>query len=470
MRRGWVVGACLGVATSCTPKPPAGFATTGDNLDSWTFPLVGPLENSLLFVPVSVNDKGPFLFALDPDAAVSVIDEEVVKEGRIRTDGGNGPKFVDENGATVPRFFAEVVSYEIGPLVVQGAKPTAVVKAHTFDFAGRRVYGVIGHDILLDTLALSFDRDLGIATLTVLDTFKHPDGVDVKFTLDDDKTAIKPGENRVKPMPRRIAKAIINGQEMSMHLDVGGVPNQLRESLWAKAGLEATERKGAVIDETGTSHDTTQVGTVAVLLDTAANEHALFVPYADKRWPDGEVEGTLGLDFFKPFKVAIDPTKHMFYLSPRGDAVAVTKQRIARWNDTGGLAKCEHPGCVVVKLIDPLAGKTPATPTPTPAPPPDASPPEAKADVPDASKPAHPGVVISVSRDPVIGGTDFEVVLAVIGKPQLPWLVINMPSNVDRVMGHLPSEWLDTTPTVIDISPYPRRCAGGGSCIDKFSP
>src|SRR5262249_56526411 len=107
--------------------------------------------------------------------------------------GGNGPRFVDETGTAVPRFFAEVLSYEIGPLVVQGAKPTAVVKAHTFDFAGRRIYGVIGHDVLLDTLALSFDRDLGTATLTVLDTFKHPEGgVDVKFTPDDDKTAIKP--------------------------------------------------------------------------------------------------------------------------------------------------------------------------------------------------------------------------------------------------------------------------------------
>src|SRR5206468_2766202 len=129
----------------------------------------------------------------------------------------------------------------------------------------------------------------------------------------------------------------------------------------------------------------------------------------------------------------------------------------------GGIAKCEHSGCVVVKLIDPLAGKTPATPAPM-APPPDAP------DAPDVAKPSHPGVVISVSRDGVIGGIDFEVVLAAVGKPQLPWLVINIPSNVDRVMGHLSSDWLDTTLTVIDISPYPRRCPGGGSCIDKISP
>jgi len=514
MRLGWVI-ACLGAlvpivgaGTACTPKPPPGFAGTNDNLDSWTFPLIGPLENSLLFVPVSVNDKGPFLFALDPDATVSVVDEDVVKEGRLRVDAGKGPRLVDESGTPQPRFFAEVLSYEIGPLVVQGAKPTLVVKAHTFDFAGRRVYGVLGHDVLLDTLALSFDRDAGTATLTVLDRFKAPDGATAfKYTGADNKTehpeADKAEDRRVRPLPRKLIKAVIAGQEVTMHVDLGGVPNLVREPLWSKLGLQAVEHKGGVIDEVGSTRETTQSATAPVLLGTVANEKSLFVPYIDKRWPDAELDGVLGLDFFKPFDVAVNWDTKTFYLAPRKDALAFTKQRMSRWNDTAGIAKCEHPGCVTVRLIDPLANKSGSAPAsiklPEPTPAPDApmrapdkaadpgqaptgpTPTPADGDKPaddndkpgdDKSadgKPGHPGLVLSVLRDPVIGGMDFEVVLAAVGKPSMPWLIVNLSSNVDRVMAHLSAEWLGVTLQVIDISPYPRRCPGGGSCIDKLS-
>jgi hypothetical protein len=78
--------------------------------------------------------------------------------------------------------------------------------------------------------------------------------------------------------------------------------------------------------------------------------------------------------------------------------------------------------------------------------------------------------VVSVVRDPVIGGMEFEVVLAATNNKKLPWLVVNMPGNVDRVMGHLSSEWVGATLTVIDDSPYPRRCSSGGSCIDQINP
>ena len=479
MWRGLVVGALIAGTTTCTSGPPPGYS--GGAADSWTFPLVGPLEGGLLLVPVTVNDKGPFLFALDPDAVLSVMDEEVIKEARMRTDRGDGPRMVDESDTSQIRFFAEALSYEIGPLVVQGAKPTLVVKSHTYDVAGRRVYGLIGHDILVDSLAFSFDRDLGLATLTVQDNFKPPHGAtEVHYTLLPNRMV-----NRARPLSRRVTKVLVNGQLFTMHLDLGGTVNMLRESLWPKADLTATDREGSVIDEIGSVRATTKVATTNVSLGGETNDHALFVTYVDKRWDDEELDGTLALDFFKPYRVSVSWDKQTFYLAPRQDTESAAKQRLGRWSDFGGIAKCEHVGCVTVKLIDPLASKAPTPAHPVPAPAPAAgsgsdagsgSGSDAGSDTPAPPTPEgevdpkHPGLVLSVVRDPVIGGMEFEVVLAAANNKKLPWLVVNMPGSTDRVLAHLSPEWVGATLTVIDDSPYPRKCTGGGSCIDQITP
>ena len=82
----------LGVLAACTVGAPPGFSSG----ESWAFPLVGPLEDGALLVPVKVNGKGPFLFLIDPDAPFTSIDEGVAKE--LDLYGRQGPRLASENG------------------------------------------------------------------------------------------------------------------------------------------------------------------------------------------------------------------------------------------------------------------------------------------------------------------------------------------------------------------------------------
>src|SRR5207237_1156911 len=61
----------LALGGACTVGAPPGFSSG----DHWAFPLVGPLEDGVLLVPVTINGKGPYLFLLDPDAPLTSIDE-----------------------------------------------------------------------------------------------------------------------------------------------------------------------------------------------------------------------------------------------------------------------------------------------------------------------------------------------------------------------------------------------------------
>ena len=82
-------------------------------------PLVGPLETGQLITSVQINTHGPYLFAIDPDAPMSMIDAELVKKLDLRS--FPGPKRLDESDTQQVRFYAELIGLEIGSLVKTGA-------------------------------------------------------------------------------------------------------------------------------------------------------------------------------------------------------------------------------------------------------------------------------------------------------------------------------------------------------------
>jgi len=55
------------------------------------------------------------------------------------------------------------------------------------------------------------------------------------------------------------------------------------------------------------------------------------VPYEEKRFGPSNVDGSLGLDFFRPYAVYADWDSHTFLLKPRGDAASTTTARLGRW-------------------------------------------------------------------------------------------------------------------------------------------
>ncbi|MBA3464202.1 MAG: hypothetical protein H0T46_29880 [Deltaproteobacteria bacterium] len=434
-RHAAIVALALGLSSACTSGPPPGFV--GGTGEQWSIPLVGSLEHSLLLVPVTIDSKGPYLFAIDPDANITAVDEQIVKEGKFRT--FQGPHLLDETDTQQIRFYAELSGIEMGSLIIE-RRNVMIVKRHTYDRQGRRIMGILGRDVLADSLVFGFDRDQALVHLLTVKAFKPPVGaIRIPFQLVGGRIP----NIQVQPVPRRLVTATIGTESFAMHVDLGEYLSTLRESLWDKARLAAAAVRSGSIDEVGMPHKIEKVASgQPVAVGGITMDKVLFAPYEDKRWSETDVAGTLALDFFRDYNVWLHWDDKAIYLVKRTPVPLAT--RIARW-DTGALEKCPNPGCVSVKLIDPMAGKELA---------------------PGA---VHPGVVVSVTRDEPAGGMELEVTLEANGRPELPPLVVNMSPNGERVMEHLRGQWAGVTFTVVDASPFPRECRSATGCIDQIA-
>ena len=452
-RRGRHAALAALALASCTAGAPTGFSGG----DHWSVPLIGPLEDGLLLVPVFVNGAGPYVFAIDPDANVTIVDEHVVKQAHLRV--GEGPHMIDESDTTHPHFYAELLGVEIGTLTVD-KKSGLVVKDGTYNADGRVIDGVLGRDVIADSLVFGFDRDQGLVTLATHKAGRSPAGPGPLMFVKYESVPSTLQAIEVPPPPRRLVKARINGQGYSMHVDLGAKLSQLRERAWGNAGLAATDAHLVTVDETGLARQVTKAGNGNVEIVrtrdstlikgsseiNATTTNVTFVPYADDRWPDQDVDGALGLDFFRPFSVTVDWGEHALYIKDRHEVPVAT--RIGRWQSKT-LSSCKSLGCATVSLIDPLAN------------------------VPPEQRPAqHPGVVASVVRSPEAAGLLLEVTIAAIsaqGTP-LPWLVANLQGTADRAMTHLSAAYVGATLAVVDASEFPRDCPNGNSCIDLLAP
>jgi hypothetical protein len=424
----------LAVLGGCTVGAPPGFSAG----DSWTVPLIGPLEDGLLLVPALVNGKGPYVFLIDPDAPVSVVDQDVVTETGAHT--GEGPHLLDESDTQQARYYAEILKWQLGSLTVEGPKPAQIVGAGAFDAGGRRIHGVIGRDIIADTVVFKFDRDAGLVTQTTLKTAK-PAGTPVTYSLLRSRIT----NADVVPLSRKLVKADINGAPFTLHVDFGASASQLRARSWAKAKLVPQEGSLFLVDEVGMPREVKQESFAdSVTLGGMTANHVGFVPYDDKRWPDQDLEGTLGLSFFTPFTVSANWDSKTLYLQPR--AQVDVKTRISRWQSKT-LSGCENLGCVKGSVIDPLANQPPET-----------------------RPEKHPGVVVSFVRDATAAQLDVEAIIEIKSTAgATKWLLVNLPYGADRAMTHLPADYIGATMTVVDASPFPRQCPAQGGCVDIIS-
>ena len=398
-----------------------------------------------MLVPALVNDKGPFVFAIDPDAHVSIIDEDVLKAAKPAT--GEGPRILDENDTEQNKFYAEILSWKIGALTVQGPKPAQIVGKGTFDIDGRRVHGVIGRDTIADSLVFSIRRDEGVVVLSTQKGFKPLAGA---TTIKYSKLQSRIVNAETLPLPRRLVKATIGGQSYPLHVDFGVQPSQLRVRAWDRAKLVATPVELGIVDEAGMVRVVKQSARAeSVSVAGVASKDVVFVPYGDKRWPDQDIEGTLGLGFFKPFDVTVNWDSDSIFVKPRDPAkLTNAKARLGRWMSST-LDGCANVGCVKVNAIDPLAGKPP-----------------------EQMPPKHPGLVTSIVRDASAKQLNLEVLIAVTpaaGKPPLKWLVANLPAGTDRAMTHLSADYLGATFTVLDAGLFPRPCPAAGACVDTLT-
>jgi hypothetical protein len=447
------------VVGGCSVGAPPGFSGG----DQWSFPLVGPLEDGVLITPVFVDDHGPYLMAIDPDAAISAVDDAMV--GELQLHSGLGPKMLDETDTNRPTKLAEVLKFTLGPLTVRN-RTVSVMKTGSMSIGGRNLRGILGKDVIADSRAFGFDRERGIAWLATQKGFTPPAGaVEMGYDVITNRLAVE-----YPPTSRHVAKVTVDDKSFKMHIDLGAVPSQLRQGLWSKAGLASVPVQTDLRDEVGTTRHTTEGGvanTMSVGGFTATG--VLLVPYGDKRWEESDVDGSVGLSFFRMVNVAANWDAEKVYLTPRADELSTVKDRIARWGSSQ-ITGCEHVGCADVQLIaaEPqgAVGGTSgdaagASGAPGAGGPPGGGPAE-----------AHP--VVTIKRDASVAGIDLELLMVAVGPDgrelDQPKLVVNLPAGADELSNQLDPGYAGSTLVVIDVSPYPRLCGrGGNGCVQALA-
>lgn len=133
----------------------------GDDLEIPLQIVEGPEDSVLALVPVLIEGKGPFSFALDTGASNSVIDEAIAEELDLEQVG-------EARGVTGVAGDAEAVTVQIDDWrtdgVDLGARPVIVIDlAGPGDSAG--IEGLLGSDVLSAFGAVTVDYDAGLLRL-----------------------------------------------------------------------------------------------------------------------------------------------------------------------------------------------------------------------------------------------------------------------------------------------------------------
>lgn len=435
--------ACLGGA-SCVVGAPPGFSDG----ESWSFPLVGALEGGPLIVPVTIHDRGPYLFRVDPDSPMSQLDAGLVNELELLTT--LGPKFVDEADQRRPTFFAEVLRIKAGTLTVRN-RDFLVMPAGAFDTGGRRIRGVIGHDLLADSTVFGFDRARGMGYIATQKGFHPPEGA---IVVGYDTQIVAEAKSDLPAVTRRLVSARVGGQAVSLHVDLGEGVSQLRFAKWDAAGLYVFKLARDLVDEAGQRRRVDRGGLAEhVEVGAVKSGEVLFVKYDDRRWRESAIDGTLGLDFFEGYTTWANWHTHQLYLVP-ADKADHTAERIGRWG-AALPSGCAAAACTTATLLSPSTEPTGApafaapggTAGPTPGPRP----------------------TLRVERSAEAKDVALEVLLEARtagGEPaQLPRVLAIFPPGETQVSLTVDPRFAGTTFTVVDASPITRTCPQDLACI-----
>jgi Aspartyl protease len=107
----------------------------------------------LALVPVTINGKGPYAFALDTGASQSLVDSQVAKEVRVHVTGAK--QRIAGVGSISKVRAIRVRDWEVGKVKLP---PTTVVEANLpFGNADGGVQGLLGSDMLSDFDVITID-------------------------------------------------------------------------------------------------------------------------------------------------------------------------------------------------------------------------------------------------------------------------------------------------------------------------
>jgi hypothetical protein len=434
--------------TGCAVGAPPGFGKG----ESWSFPLVAPLEDDLLLVPVRVEGvPEPLLFMIDPDAATSSIDSALQQQLKPYT--RQVPHEVTERDQRVPVFMAEIKKIRMGELEVENIR-MRIHKAGTFWAGGRLVRGIIGRDILADSIIFFADRDRGIGILATQGSLSPPpQATEIHYRA---------------YFHRRVARVKINKRDYNMHLDLGARTTMMWGDKIHTAALPKLNVRAELQDEYGTTWQETTGGLAAMVEVGSARVDALVVlPYGDLRVSKTDLDGALGQNFFSRFNVMVNSHEKTFWFKRRStDVVGTAADRLQRWGQL--FAGCPRPACVTVELVRGEGAPSAAAPSATPAP---GAEPSTSAQPAAPAPPAGTAALreIRITRAPPAAAANYEVMLEAVsasGEPLgLPRLRATLKAGVATLTERdlAPDYAAAAALLVVDASPFPRDCEPGGA-------
>jgi hypothetical protein len=233
------------------------------------------------------------------------------------------------------------------------------------------------------------------------------------------------------PVPRRLATVKIAGNTFAMHLDLGARTSQLLQRDWAKARLTPTDARLRLVDEAATARE---VHSAAVARDVTVGggqaSEVTFVPYVEQRFGDN-IDGALGLDFFRPYSVYASWDSKTYFLKLRSGAARTLAARLGRWG--AAIPACPHAGCITVELGE-----------------------------------RDGAVVIQVARDAEAARHNLEAFVGVTPAAgnAATSLVVELPPGADKITAELPPDYAGATLAVLDVSPFARACPEPtGGCV-----
>ena len=379
---------------------------------------MGSLEDGAFIVPVKINGQGPLLFAVNPRAASS-IDRRVaerlglyMERTRIAV-SGESDTIVNEMTER-----AEVLKLEVGTLTVTGQH--FMVYPATGTYKNLDIAGVLGANVLDDTLVWTFDRD---AQMIYIETQEVATPPAEAMTVE----ASRINQNRF------FADVKVGGKTLDMEIDFERPASSVWPELAASAGLAPM---GGQSHRDAFGHQYRyDSGWLApeVRIGQATVPELVMFPFTDKRVRKADYDGVIGRDVFARFNVTVNWHHEMIWLRPRNaDAADAVAARLSRWG--GALAACGEPGCVSSEIATSETGAT----------------------------------AVMFSRDPSAAGLAYDVTLRAVnesGRPlPLPPLFAAFSPERDQVILAGP----DAAPyaqaaafRAIDITPFPPPCDGG---------
>lgn len=309
----------LAATAACGASPPLGYQSGV----RWTMPLVAPLDGAELMVPVTIHNKGPFLFVLSPDQVVSLIDRDVAQSLDLYTPADSWIGVRDETDHFVQRRPYEVLDMRSGELHLRNIR---MYSAHSgsIKVRGVPVAGVIGADLLTRTIVIDVDRDRGQVQLVLTGHQAAP----TRSTRIAGRLHRREGPLRKVVVPVSVDRER-HSSKLELAVDLASETTQ----VWSKhIPPQSTPVR------VGAQH----IGDLKMQT------------FNDRRFNPKDIDGVLGQDVLSQYRVMLDQDKRILWLAPReSDLIASAAARIGRWGDV--FSRCRALGCVTVRF-DPIMG------------------------------------------------------------------------------------------------------------------